>query len=525
MNVDYIVVGGGSAGCLLAARLSENPAHQVLLIEAGGTNQSPFVQIPFMTIFTMPFWFKNWHYRTTPQTALNHKTKYMPRGKVLGGSSAINAMIYIRGQAEDYDQWAKTTSADWSWQSVLPVFKALESNQSIHDKWHGQTGPLSVSPLMQTNPASLAFVQAGVGCGYPENRDFNGAQQLGVGLYQVTQKKGHRHSAADAFLSPALSRPNLRVLTHATALNLLMDGKRCLGVKVRHRNSIMDCRAAKEVILTAGSINSPQLLLLSGIGPAEELAKHGIPLVHELPGVGLNFHDHPDYVHCYRSRNPNLLGFTPSGIWQLLKAFNQYRRTGQGIMTTNFAEAGAFLSTDPASQRPDTQLHFIVGLVDKHVHKFHFSRGMSCHVCLLRPKSRGRISLKSANPLHAPAIDPNFLGDERDLQLMVKAYRQSLAIMEHEALAAYRGRSLYPAQSEEDIIRLLRQRTETIYHPVGSCKMGTDELAVVDPQLRVHGIEALRVADASVMPEIISGNTNAPTMVIAEMAARYILNQ
>lgn len=524
MEFDYIIVGGGSSGCVLASRLSEDPANKVLLLEAGGSNKSPLIQIPFFTVLTMPFWLKNWHYYTEPQSGLNNRRGYQPRGKALGGSSAINAMIYIRGQREDYDEWAQTTSKDWAYDSVLPIFKKIEQNCTIHDTYHGQEGELSVNDLISPNPASKIFVKAGVACGYKENLDFNGADQFGVGFYQVTQKEGKRHSAADAFLDPVLPRSNLKVLTNSHVLKLLIDGKCCQGVRVKHKGKVIEFTANKKVILSAGAINSPHLLLLSGIGPRDELSKHGIHCVHELPGVGENFHDHPDYVHIYKSTHPELLGLNPTGLWDVFKAFRLYKKAAIGLMTSNFAEAGGFLSTNHNNARPDIQLHFVPGIVDNHCHTWHFSRGMSLHFCVLRPKSRGRIQLKSANPLHAPAIDPNFLSHEDDIEIMKRAYKMSMEIMEHSLFFPYKVKPLYQARSDDELIHLIRQRTDTVYHPVGSCRMGNDEMAVVNPQLHVHGIEGLVIADASIMPQVVSGNTNAPAMMIAEQAARYILS-
>jgi len=525
MEFDYIIVGGGSAGCVLASRLSADPNNKVLLLEAGGSHQSPFIQIPFLMVFTMPLWFKNWHYRTEPQPGLHNRRGYQPRGKALGGSSAINGMIYIRGQKEDYEEWAQSTSIDWAYPSVLPVFKKFERNYRVDDQYHGQEGELAVNDLISPNPASLAFVEAAKSCGYPLNMDFNGENQGGVGLYQVTQHAGKRCSSADAFLNPVLTRPNLKVMTHARVLKLLINGNSCQGVQVKIGANLEQIKAKKKVILTAGAMNSPHLLLLSGIGARQKLEPFGIPCLHELPGVGENFHDHPDYAHIYKSKHPDLLGLGPASLWKFLRAYNEYRNTAAGIMTTNFGEAGGFLSLDGKESRPNIQLHFMPGIVDNHCHKFHISRGMSLHFCVLRPKSRGRISLKSANPLHAPAIDPNLLAHDDDVNLMVRAYKLSLDIMEQEALAPYKGKALYQAKSEDEIRHLLRQRVDTVYHPVGSCRMGTDEMAVVNPHLHVHGIEGLMVADASIMPQIVSGNTNAPVMMIAEQAARFALER
>jgi choline dehydrogenase-like flavoprotein len=523
MDFDYIIIGGGSAGCLLAARLSENPENSVLLLESGGTNQSLFIQIPFFTVFTMPFCLKNWHYYTEPQPGLNNRRGYQPRGKVLGGSSGINAMIYIRGQKEDYDEWEKTTSSDWSYNSVLPLFKRFENNASLNGAFHGHQGELAVNNLISPNPASQVFIDAAVACGHVPNTDFNGANQSGVGFYQVTQKSGKRHSSADAFLQSVISKPNLTVLLKAHAMKLLFNNKHCSGVLVKHHRKHIQFMAKKKVILTAGAINTPQLLLLSGIGAKEQLDKHGITCVHELPGVGENLHDHPDYVHVYKSKKSELLGFNLSGIIDIIKGLKEYRRSKSGIITSNFAEAGGFISSNNNASRPDIQLHFVPGVVDNHCHKFHFFKGMSLHCCVLRPKSRGQISLKSANPFDAPAINPNFLDHEYDVSTMIKAFKMSLEIMEHPLFASYAAKPLYTAKSEEEILHLIRQRTDTVYHPVGSCRMGKDEMAVVDPKLNVYGIEGLMIADASIMPEVVSGNTNAPTMMIAEQAAKFIL--
>jgi choline dehydrogenase-like flavoprotein len=524
MEFDYVIVGGGSAGCVLASRLSEDPKNRVALLEAGSDANTIAVKIPFLTVLTLPYRYKNWYYFTTPQPGLNGRRGYQPRGKILGGSSAINAMIYIRGQREDYDSWAKELGPEWSYDSVLPVFKSFEHNQNIDDDYHGQGGLLNVSNLNSPREVSRAFIDAAVACGHPLNRDFNGISQHGVGLYQVTQKNGRRHSAADAFVEPIRQRENLTVLCKARALSLIMDGKVCQGVKVRHNKSDIEIKAKKEVILSAGAFGSPQLLMLSGIGCPQELKKHAIKINHELPGVGQNFHDHIDVVLAYTSTHKSTVSLSPQGLYEIAKEYKSYKKTNKGLMTTNFAEAGGFLKTNPSDDRPDIQLHFVVGIVDKHSRRPHFRHGFSCHVCVLRPQSRGDIRLRSSSPYHAPLINPAFLEDDYDMSVLLKGFKMTREILAHKNLAPFAEKELFTKKTDDDsLIKLIRSRADTVYHPVGSCRMGMDEMAVVDPQLRVKGIEKLRVVDASVMPEVISGNTNAPTMMIASRAAELIM--
>ena len=361
--------------------------------------------------------------------------------------------------------------------------------------------------------------------GYPINKDFNGANQHGVGFYQVTQKNGRRFSAADAYISPILNRDNLTVMLKTQALKLNFSGKRCIGVSVRQSKSDLELKATKEVILSAGAFGSPKLLLLSGIGSARELKQHGIKMIHELSGVGQNLQDHPDYVLSYNANHKDLLGFSPSAVWDICKAYLKYRKSRTGMMSSNFTEAGGFIKSAQNIIRPDLQLHFMPGIIDQHLHKIHFKRGMSCHVCVLRPKSRGELRLRSSDPFHKPLINPNFLAEQDDVELLLKGIIKTREILEQDPLKKYREKELFiKSLDPQHLIELIRSRTDTVYHPVGTCRMGLDEMSVVDPQLRVYGVEGLRVADASVMPNLISGNTNAPSMMIGEQAAKFIKN-
>ncbi|MDP6345890.1 MAG: choline dehydrogenase [Alphaproteobacteria bacterium] len=523
-NFDYVIVGAGSAGCVLARRLSDDPAVKVCLLEAGAPDGSAFIQAPAGAAVILPGKFLNWAFATVPQAGLNGRRGYQPRGKVVGGSSSINAMVYIRGHRSDYDHWAALGNDGWSWDEVLPYFRRAQHQERGEDAYHGVGGPLNVTDLPTPNPAGQAFVQAAAELQLPLNDDFNGPEQEGIGRYQVTQKGGERCSAARAYLTPVLGRDNLAVITGAQAGRILLEGQRAVGVAYRRDGEDRQVRAAAEVILSGGALQSPQLLLLSGIGPGDELSRHGIPVAHDLPGVGRNLHDHIDYITAHHTDSKHLLGLTLGSVPQLIGAIREWRNHRTGMITTNFAEAGGFLKSRPDLPMPDVQLHFVVGIVDDHSRKRHFHRGFSCHVCQLRPKSRGHVGLNSADPTAAPLIDPNFLAEPEDLDTMVAGFKLMRRILRAPALAPYRGQELYTADvdTDEDIARAIRGRADTVYHPVGSCKMGKDEMAVVDPQLRVHGLGGLRVVDASIMPAIIGGNTNAPTIMIGEKAADMI---
>lgn len=528
MGYDYVIVGGGSAGATLAARLTQDPNITVCLLEAGGAGKSLLVRMPAAVVAVLPGRPKlgNWAYETVPQEGLNGRKGYQPRGKGLGGSSAINAMLYVRGHRADYDGWADLGCEGWSWDEVLPYFRRSENNERGADAVHGADGPLQVSDQKSPRPVSHAFVEAAAQMQHPRRADFNAGETEGVGLFQVTQfhdpaRNGERCSAAAAYLHPVMTRPNLTVLTHAHATRILFQGKRATGVSYRQGREDKKVEARREVILCGGAFNSPQLLQLSGVGRPEDIKEHGIAMVHELPGVGQNLQDHLDFILCYKSKDTDMFGIGLAGGIRLMKHIRQWRKDGTGMIATPFAEGAGFLKTDPALARPDVQLHFVISVVDDHARKLHMGYGFSCHVCALHPWSRGTVSLQSGDPLAAPAIDPRYLSDERDMQVMIKGAKLARAIMQAPALARYRHKELYLPEtlSDADWQDHIRARADTIYHPVGTCKMGVDEMAVVDPELRVHGIEGLRVVDASVMPRLLGGNTNAPTIMIAEKAA------
>ena len=523
VKFDYVIVGAGSAGCVLANRLSADPSRSVCLIEAGPADRSPLIHIPAGILGILPTRHLNWAYKTVPQPGLQGRCGYQPRGRTLGGSSSINAMVYIRGHRSDYDDWAALGNPGWSYDEVLPLFRRSENQARGADQYHGAGGELSVSDLPSPVQASLAFVESAIRRGLRANGDFNGASQDGAGLYQVTQRRGRRCSAAVAFLHPVLSRPNLKVLTGVRAERVLLSGRRATGVQVAGRAGAAQIDAGREVILSAGVFGSPQLLMLSGIGPREELGRYGIGLLHELPGVGANLTDHIDLALVYSSSDAGLMGITLRTALRAIPGYFSWRRSGTGLLTTNFAEAGAFLRTRDGLERPDVQLHFVNALVDDHARRLHYGYGVSCHVAVLRPASRGSVRLNSADPRDPPRIDPNFLSADADVATLLAGVKVAREIMDGAPLDRHRGAELFAGgNSDGELIERMRRRADTIYHPVGTCRMGHDELAVVDPALRIRGLEALSVVDASVMPTLVGGNTNAPTIMIAEKAAETL---
>ncbi len=527
---DYIIIGAGSAGCVLANRLSEDPHCRVLLLEAGPRDRHPFIHMPAGLAKLVNRKGVNWDYDTAPEAQLDNRTLWWPRGKVLGGSSSINAMCYIRGVPQDYDGWAAGGAEGWNWASVLPYFRRSEGNTRGGDALHGGDGPLTVSDLRHTNPLSHAFVEAGQQAGFARNDDFNGTQQQGVGFYQVTQRDGARCSAATAYLSPEVrARPNLDIHTHALVSRITFErphgaAPRADGVTYAMLGRAFHQQALREVIVCGGAINSPQLLMLSGIGPADELARHRIPVVAALPGVGGNLQDHLDICtlqHC-------VAGVSYDRLSDLKTAYQYFLRGRSGPGTSNIAEAGGFVRSRFAPDaRADIQFHFVPAMLDDHGRHRLPGDGYTLHACFLHPRSRGRIRLASNRASDKPRIEANYLSDAEgfDLKMMLECAKLSREVFAQAAFDAYRGAPIYPARTDltdAELVEFIRAKAETVYHPVGTCRMGRDEDAVVDPQLRVRGVDALRVVDASVMPELPTGNTNAPTIMIAERAADLI---
>jgi choline dehydrogenase len=523
MSYHFVIIGAGSAGCVLANRLSADPKNMVLLLEAGGRDWNPLLHMPAGLAQLVNNRHINWAYATESQLQLEGRTLYWPRGKVLGGSSSINAMCYTRGQPEDYDAWVDAGNAGWGYADVLPYFKRAEHQQHGLSAYHGVDGPLSVEDLRYRNPLSGVFVEAGVANGVPRNDDFNGAAQTGVGFYQVTQRAGRRCSAAVAYLHPVRQRRNLQVITAAQVQRIVIEQGQARAVEYQVAGRMQHVACEREVLLCAGAIGSPQLLMLSGAGPADHLREVNIPVAVDLPGVGGNLQDHLDVCTLFKCRTSITYDFS---ILQQAMVALRYWLTHSGPGVSNIAEAGAFVCSHFAQQRPDIQLHFVPAQLDDHGRNRLPGHGFTVHACYLRPASRGHIRLRDKHAASAPLIQPNYLQTDADLAMLVDGVRISRDMIHAHPFDPFRGTEVFPGaalRSDADIEQFIRHKAETIYHPVGTCKMGVDRDAVVDAQLRVRGVDGLRVVDASVMPSLISGNTNAPTIMIAEKAAEMIL--
>ena len=522
---DYIIVGAGSAGCAMAYRLGADRTAKILVLEAGKPDNNFLLKMPagFANLGEKSAY--NWHFETEPQIHCNNRRMYWPRGKTLGGSSSINAMVYIRGHASDYDHWRQLGNDGWSYADVLPYFKRAQNQERGGSEFHSTGGPLNVANQISPAPINKVFLDACRQAGHTLTDDFNGAEQEGVGLYQVTQKNGKRCSAAVAYLRPAIERGNVTVLTEAVTTRVVLEKGRAVGVAYRHGGKDVTVRASREVILSGGAVNSPQLLMLSGIGPADHLKTMGVPVVADVGGVGGNLQDHLDASTLYRCTTRDTYD-TANQLLTLAKYL--IATTGPG--TSCIAESGGFLRTRQDLSAPDIQLHFIPAFVIDHGRTKPKQNGFTLHMCQLRPESRGTIRLKSADPFAHPAIDANYLAEPRDLDVLVEATRMAREIFAQAAFDPYRGEEREPGAartSKADVEAWVRGRAETIYHPVGTCKMGpaSDANAVVDSQMRVRGVEGLRVVDASVMPTLIGGNTNAPTIMIAERTSDIMLGK
>jgi choline dehydrogenase len=534
-HFDFIIIGAGSAGCVLANRLSADPANRVLLLEAGGKDRNPLFRLPMLMGKLFHSGLYNWHYHTEPEPYLNGRSLYWPRGKVLGGTSTINGMIYVRGNRHDYDRWSQMGLPGWSYDEVLPAFRRSEGHIERDDAFHEKNGELTVCRARGWNSLLNVFNEAGREAGYPLNDDFNGIEQEGFGRYDFTIRQGKRWSTSFAFLRPALSRPNLTVMTQAHTHRVMVEKGRAVGVEYLHRGTMQKAYAEREVVLSAGTVNSPQTLLLSGIGPADELRTHGIDTVLDLPGVGKNLQDHVDCVMSWECRKPVTL-YSDLRADKLTLSVIQGMLFGKGITTTFPYEAGAFVRSRPDLIAPDIQLHFMPAL--EKTANLHFpnpfkretveaNHGFTLRVGPVNPESRGEITLRSSNPMAAPKILANYLQTDFDMRTMIDGIRLTRDIINQPAFDGYRGKELAPgpaALNDADLSKWLRATAMTTFHPVGTCKMGNDPMAVVDARLKVRGVEGLRVADASIMPIISSGNTNAPAIMIGERCADFILN-
>jgi choline dehydrogenase len=523
---DFIVVGAGSAGCVLANRLSASGRHSVLLLEAGGEDSDPWIHIPlgYGKHFTNPQ--VNWLYQSEPDEKTGSRQIFQPRGKVLGGTSSINGLVYVRGQREDYDDWRDLGNAGWGYADVLPYFRKAEDNQRGEDEYHGVGGPLTVSDAPDPHPLCEAFFAAADACGYARNPDFNGARQAGFGYNQVTQRRGRRCSTAVGYLRPARGRSNLSVATNAHATRILFSGRRATGIEYLRGGVRETAQARGEVILAAGAFNSPQLLQLSGLGPGPHLQALGIPIVADLPGVGANLQDHYNGRLVYECTEPFTLNDVVASPLRKLREGLRYFLLRRGFLTMGASTATGFVAAAPGAARPDTQVGLVLYSTDRMGTALHRFSGFTILVRLLRPESRGTVLVKSADPLAAPAIRPNYLATPADCAILVAGMKVARRLVEADPMRRYVARAHEPAQpltGDDEWLHYLRTRGGISYHPVGTCRMGSDAGAVVDPRLRVRGFEGLRVVDASIMPTLVSGNTNAPTIMIGEKGADMIL--
>ncbi|MFK8032779.1 MAG: GMC family oxidoreductase [Hyphomicrobiales bacterium] len=526
LEADYIVIGAGSAGCVVANRLSADPTVKVILLEAGGRDWNPWIHVPVGYFKTMHNPSVDWCYSTEPDPGINGRKLDWPRGKVLGGSSSLNGLLYVRGQAEDYDRWRQMGNTGWSWDEILPLFKRAENQERGADDFHGVGGPLNVSNMRLKRPICDAWVAAAQNEGYEYNNDYNGQKQEGVGYFQLTTRNGRRCSAAVAYLNPVKSRPNLQIITRAHVQRLAMEGKRVTGVVYKDKKGVeQTVTANSEVIVSSGAIGSPQLLMLSGIGEAEQLQENGIEVVVDLPGVGKNLQDHLQARLVYKCNEPTLNDEVRS-LFDQARIALKYVLFRAGPMTMAASLATGFLKTRPELETPDIQFHIQPWSADSPGEGVHPFSAFTMSVCQLRPESRGEIRLKKSDPRGYPTIHPNYLATETDRKTILKGVKIARNIAKQKPLASKIASSHSPkgnVETDVELMEWVKDTATTIYHPTGTCKMGSDGMAVVDARLRVHGVEGLRVADCSIMPEIVSGNTNAPAIMIGEKVSDLIL--